>query len=146
MKIGQDLRSKVEPTKKNISSRSTSVKSFQQVVGQETQKMKESEMDRLLSQISDQGEKLAEYRTFKDLAKYKKLVRQFIQEAVQYGLELEQTRSWNASGNNRKLTLVKTIDEKLVQLTDDILDQEKKSIDILDVIGEIKGMLMNMYA
>ncbi|MDY0394833.1 DUF327 family protein [Virgibacillus halophilus] len=37
------------------------------------------------------------------------------------------------------------MDEKLVKLTEDVLDQEKKTVDLLDTIGEIKGLLVNIY-
>ncbi|GEL78279.1 YaaR family protein [Tenuibacillus multivorans] len=146
MKISQELRSQVETAKSNTTKNNTTTTSFQQAVSHEKQKMHESELNRLLGNLSAQGEKVAKFRSFKDLARYKKMVQQFIEEAVQYGLELEQSRSWSMNGDNRKLMLVKQIDEKLVQLTDDVLDQEKPSLDILDVIGEIKGLLLNLRA
>lgn len=33
-----------------------------------------------------------------------------------------------------------------MNLTDQLLDQEKDSLDLLKVIGEIKGLLVNIYA
>ncbi|WP_188207383.1 YaaR family protein [Alkalibacillus aidingensis] len=146
MKISQDIRSQLEASQKNNVKKPGSMPSFQKVVGQETQKLKESELSRLLNDLTKQGEKVAKFRSFQDLGKYKRMVRQFIQEAVNYGLELEQSRSWDMDGGNRTLTLVKQIDDKLIQLTDDVIDQEKESIDVLNVIGEIKGLLMNLYA
>ncbi|MGM8215731.1 YaaR family protein [Bacillaceae bacterium W0354] len=145
MKISQELRSQLETGQKSLANRSQSSVSFQQVVQHEKLKMHENELNRLLHDITKQGDKLASSRTFKDLAKYKNMVKKFIQEAVQYGLELDQKRSWNMNGDNRQLILVKQIDEKLIQLTDDVLDQEKQALDVLDVIGEIKGLLVNLY-
>ncbi|WP_279401737.1 DUF327 family protein [Piscibacillus salipiscarius] len=45
-----------------------------------------------------------------------------------------------------KLTLIKQIDDNLIQLTEDLLNEQKSSIEILDVIGEIKGLLLNLQA
>ncbi|WP_027964430.1 YaaR family protein [Halalkalibacillus halophilus] len=146
MKITKELRTQLETSQKKSKPTRGTVPSFQKMVGSETQKMQESEMNRLLQDLTQQGEKVAKFRSFQDLGKYKRMVRQFIEEAVNYGLDLEQMRSWDMNGGNRTLSLVKKIDDKLVQLTDDMIDQEKSSLDILDVIGEIKGMLMNIYA
>ncbi|GAA0467367.1 YaaR family protein [Alkalibacillus silvisoli] len=146
MKVSQDIRAQVEASQQNKPKRPSSNSSFQGVVSQETQKLKEGELNRLLTDLTKQGERVFKFRSFQDLGKYKRMVKQFVQEAVNYGLELEQSRKWDLDGGNQTLTLVKQVDEKLVQLTNDVLDQEKNSIDVLDVIGEIKGMLMNLYA
>ena len=59
--------------------------------------------------------------------------------------DLKQSHTWNRFGEGRKLKIVETIDEKLVELAEEILNQEKSSIDLLDKIGEIKGLLINLY-
>lgn len=43
------------------------------------------------------------------------------------------------------MSTVKIIDEKIAQLAEDLMDEEKKTIDILGLIGEIKGLLVNIY-
>ena len=40
---------------------------------------------------------------------------------------------------------VKMIDEKLIRLTEDVMDKENDGIAILGQIGEIKGLLINLY-
>lgn len=40
---------------------------------------------------------------------------------------------------------MKEIDDKLIQLTEEMMDQEKPAIDLLERIGEIKGLLINLY-
>ena len=42
--------------------------------------------------------------------------------------------------------IVKVIDEKLLDLTDEIIAKEKKGLDILKCVGEIQGLLVNIYA
>jgi len=41
--------------------------------------------------------------------------------------------------------LVKEVDTKLVDLTNDILQKEKDSLNLLKRVGEIQGLLINMY-
>jgi uncharacterized protein YaaR (DUF327 family) len=40
---------------------------------------------------------------------------------------------------------VKEVDTKLVDLTNDILQKEKNSLNLLKRVGEIQGLLINMY-
>lgn len=145
MKIGQDLRSQLDSAQKNIRPNSTGTQGFGQMVQSESQKMRQQELHRLMGDITKQGEKVARFRSFKDLAKYKRLVKSFVQESVQYGMDLKQSHSWGMDGQSRKLTIVQSVDDKLAELTDEVMNQEKKSIDVLGIIGEIKGLLVNLY-
>ncbi|WP_053216973.1 YaaR family protein [Virgibacillus senegalensis] len=145
MKISQEMRSKLETSPKNVPQAVKGSKSFGTMVESQSQKLKETELHKLMSDLTTQGERLGRSRSFRDLAKYKRMVKNFVKEAVQYGMELKHSHSWNMDGNNRKLTTVENIDKKLVELTEGVLEQEKKPIDILGVIGEIKGLLVNLY-
>lgn len=44
-----------------------------------------------------------------------------------------------------KRSIVKEVDEKLLELTEVMMNQEKKAVNILGLIGEIKGLLINLY-
>ena len=107
--------------------------------------MQTDTMTRLLGDISSAGDRLARSRNLRDMAKYKMLIRKFLQEAVDFGMGLKQSHTWNRFGEGRKLKIVETIDEKLIELAEEILNSEKSSIDLLDKIGEIKGLLINLY-
>ncbi|WP_226038391.1 YaaR family protein [Aquibacillus saliphilus] len=145
MKISQDLHAQLESSKKNPLSQSKGTKSFDAVVESQTQKLKQQELQKLMTQLTNQGERLTKFRSFKDLAKYKRLVKDYVQETVQYGMNLKHSHSWSMDGDSRRLTIVKEIDKKLVELTDELMDTEKRSLGILEIIGEIKGLLINLY-
>lgn len=145
MKIGQDLRSQLESAQQQARPTSSGAKGFDSLVQSQSNKLRTEELHRLMGDITKQGEKVARYRSLKDLARYKRLVKSFVQESVKYGMDLKQSHSWNMQGQNRKLTIVESVDEKLNELTEAVMQQERKSIDILGIIGEIKGLLVNIY-
>ncbi|ENH96108.1 hypothetical protein J416_12532 [Gracilibacillus halophilus YIM-C55.5] len=145
MKISQEIRTQIDAMKKNESQTKNAAKNFDQMVRAQSTQLQQAELQRLMTELSQQGQRVARFRFFKDLATYKRLVRRFVKEAVDYGMKLKQSHSFLLDGDNRKLTIVEEIDEKLVELTDTVLDQEKNSIEVLDLIGEIKGLLMNLY-
>ncbi len=142
MKIGQEINSKIDqkPLRKVNEGKSN----FEQVVRSESFRVKREEIESLIRDITKQGEKIARFRSLQDLAKFKRMIKHFLQETVHSGLSLKESRSFNMTGSSHKLTTVEEVDEKLIQLTRDVLDQEKKTVDLLGLIGEIRGLLINL--
>ncbi|MGD6804835.1 DUF327 family protein [Rossellomorea vietnamensis] len=145
MKINQDLRVGVDKVRTDQKPNNGGSVKFGALVSKQDQKLQMEQLGKLMSDISSAGERLSRSRTFKDLAKYKSLVKKFVQEAVDYGMNLKQSHTWNQHGEGRKLNIVESVDQRLMELTEDILDEEKQSIDILGKIGEIRGLLINLY-
>lgn len=118
---------------------------FGDMIVKQGTKMQSEQLTRLLGDISAAGDRVARNRTLRELTRFKMLVKRFLQETVDYGLEMKQSHTWNRFGEGRRLKIVETIDERLVELAQDILNEEKETIDLLDKIGEIKGLLINLY-
>lgn len=99
----------------------------------------------MAQQIEAQGKKLAESQTVEDLKQYKKLVKQFLDDAVKNSLQLEEQRGFSRGGRSKIYKLVKEVDQKLVELTNAVLEKEKKGLDLLGLVGEIQGLIINIY-
>lgn len=145
MKINHDIPIKLDKSRQDAKQFQTGNGRFQQMVQTQDQKMQIQTFNRLIGDIEGAGQRLVRSRTFRELVKYKALVKRFVKEAVEYGLELKQSTSWNQFGQSRPLKTVETIDARLVQLSEEILNKEKSSLEILEMIGEIKGLLINLY-
>ncbi|MCK1986359.1 MULTISPECIES: YaaR family protein [Peribacillus] len=145
MKINHDIPIKLDKSRQDAKQFQTANGRFQQMVQTQDQKMQIQTLNRLIGDIEGAGQRLVRSRTFRELAKYKALVKRFVKEAVEYGLELKQSTSWNEYGQSRPLKTVETIDARLVELSEEILNKEKSSLEILEMIGEIKGLLINLY-
>lgn len=142
MKIGQEMQSQtIKQMRTNINGKY----SFEKVVQSTTHKLKQQELQKLMKDITIQGDKLSRFHSFRDLAKFKRMVKGFLEETVYHGLDLEKSQNFSPEGHSHQLTIVKEVDEKLIELTDEILNQEKDAVDLLGIIGEIKGLLMNLY-
>ncbi len=119
--------------------------SFSEVVSQRRTDVTFERLSKKMQAIEDQGKKLVDTRSVENLKKYKKLVKDFMEDAVQNGLELKEHRGFNQRGSSKIYKLVKEVDSKLIDLTNSVLDKEKKGIDLLGLVGEIQGMLINIY-
>ncbi|ARI75476.1 YaaR family protein [Halobacillus mangrovi] len=145
MKVSQEMRTQLDSAKKPSSKQPQGRSNFDTLVQSQTRQLQEAQLNQLMKKISSQGDRLVRTRSFKDLAKYKRLIKEFIKEAAQSGMSLKHSHSWNQNGQTRKLTIVETVDDQLKQLTEIVIEQERRSIDMLGMIGEIKGLLINLY-
>lgn len=140
-KVGKSGLDKVKG-KNNIPAESIS---FQEVMAKGRQQTVYEKMTKFVEEIEEQGKKLSENRTVDELRKYKKMVKEFMEEAVQNGLQLEEQKGFNRRGRTKIYKIVKEVDSKLIDLANTVLDKEKTRLDILSKVGEIQGLLINIY-
>ena len=119
---------------------------FQEIMKQGRNNAQYERLGELLGKIEDQGKTLAESRTVDELRKYKQLVKEFMDDAVKLGLNLEERKGFNRRGRTKVYKIVQEVDRKLLDLTDAVIREQKKSLDILNMVGEIQGLLINIYA
>lgn len=134
------------PTSKTKQEQVTSSVTFTEIINQRREEKAYERFTKMIEEIDHQGKLLAESRTVETLRKYKQLVKDFLEEAVEHGLKVEERRGFNRRGRTKLYKIVEEVDKKLIELTDAVLAQEKKRIDILDKVGEIRGLLVNVYA
>lgn len=146
LKVGQgsSISKEISVFSKEIKSAETS--SFQQILTEKQTNFAKEQLNTLLEDINKQGEKLGRSRTLKDLHHYKKLIKSFLQQVVKFGLSLEETSSFSSMNNReRKLKVINEIDTHLLKLSKDVLETEDQNIRLLDRMGEIKGLLIDLY-
>ena len=119
--------------------------SFTEVMAKKRNDIVWERVQQQIQQIEEQGKKLAESRTIEDLKKYKRLVKQFLDDAVKNGLQLEEQRGFSRGGRARIYKIVKEVDRKLIELTNEVLQKEQKGLEILRLVGEIQGLIINIY-
>lgn len=118
---------------------------FANVIKKSESKLQLDSLNQLMNRVDTQGQKLAKQRTLDNLIEYKNLVKKFIRESLSYGLKLSEKQSFNSSGGMKSHQLVEVIDQKLIELHDEVITNEKEGIDTLRQVGEIKGLLINLY-
>lgn len=119
--------------------------SFTEVMAKKRENTLYDKFTKLAKEIEDQGKVLSESRTVEDLKKYKKLVKTFMEEAVNNALQLENQRGFNRRGRTKIYKIVKEVDSKLIDLTNEVLSKQQKGLNILNLVGEVQGLLINIY-
>lgn len=122
-----------------------STDSFANIMRNSQSKLQLDSLNQLMDRIDFQGQRLAKQRTIENLIEYKNSVKQFVSESLSYGLELSEKQSFHPNGGMKSHQLVEVIDEKLLAINDEVLDNEKEGIEVLRLVGEMKGLLVNLY-
>ena len=112
--------------------------SFTEVMGKKREDVLYAKMTKMMQDIEDQGKVLSTSQTVEDLKKYKKLVKKFLDDAVNNGLKLEEQRGFNRRGRTKVYKIVKEVDSKLIDLTNALLDKEKNGLKILNMVGKLR--------
>ncbi len=120
--------------------------SFKELLDYAEDDSRQKEMfDEMMANIEEKGRGLIETRTVESLFEYKEMVKGFVEEAVTFGLKIEERRGLSRSSRSKVLRVVSAVDKKLLELTDIIIAQEESKIKILKKVGEIQGLLVNIY-
>lgn len=148
MKINNQLRPFASDRKTLDSPTPSQVrhKSFQDFMGQQERERSEEQLRRSLQQIILQGERLSKSMTVRELHLYKSMIRKFLEDTVRRGIGITETRGWDRRGRGKKYKLLDEIDAGLVSMAEEMLSHEQGRIEIMQKVGEIRGLLINLLS
>ena len=99
----------------------------------------------LMEQITGQGELLAKKRDIKDMKKYRGLIKEFMNEIVSRSHEFTRENYLDRRGRHRVYGIIRLVDETLDDLARELVKDEHDHLSILGKIGEIRGMLLDIF-
>lgn len=104
----------------------------------------EDRLNELISKITAQGQKLGEKIDIRELKIYKKLIAEFLREAIENTNKFSKQSFLDRRGRHRVYALVKKINNELELLTQDVLNGEKNKIRILQRLDDIRGLVLDI--
>ena len=105
----------------------------------------QAHLNALMEQIDAEGKKLAKRRDLKDMKHYRGLVKEFLNEIVTRSHEFTRENFLDKRGRHRIYGIIRLVDENLDTLAQELVNDEKDNIDILNKIGEIQGLLIDIF-
>jgi uncharacterized protein YaaR (DUF327 family) len=120
-------------------------KPFSDTLKQHHEQATMQELNRIMEQIQLQADRLSKSMTVRELRQYKLLVKKFLEETARQGIAIKDTKGWDRRGRGKRYKLLEEIDAQLTALADELLENEQGRIDLLQKIGEIRGMLINYF-
>ena len=99
----------------------------------------------LMEEITMQGDKLAKHRDIRDMKRYRGLVKDFLNEIINRSHSFSRENFLDRRGRHRVYGIVRLVDEKLDELAQELVKDEKDNLNILSKIGEIRGLLLDIF-
>jgi len=128
----------VSQDKKNISNK----KDFSQNFSFARQQKSEQQLKDMMDDIKKKGNRLSITKCFSDVKAYKNLIREYLESVLKNMYEIKKDISF---WQTQYFITVETIDLKLEELTQMLLNQEKENLDIANTIDEISGLIVDIY-
>lgn len=99
----------------------------------------------MMQEIVMQGDKLVKRMDVKDMRRYRSLIKEFMNEIVNRSHKFSRENFLDRRGRHRVYGIIRLVDEKLDELAQELVKDEKDNIKILSVVGEIRGLLLDIF-
>ena len=99
----------------------------------------------MMEEITMQGKKLAKHRDIRDMKQYRTLIKSFMNEIVNHSHQFSRENFLDRKGRHRVYGIIRLIDENLDKLAQALVEDEQDNIDILKCIGEIEGLILDIF-
>lgn len=98
----------------------------------------------MMEDITQQGDKLSRKMDIRDMKLYRKMIKEFMNEIVAHSHSFSRENFLDKRGRHRVYGMVKLVDETLDELAEELMREEKDNLMILNKIGEIRGLLLDL--
>lgn len=105
----------------------------------------QEKLNTLLDEITNQGERIAQHMDIRDMKKYRGLVKDFLNEVVNRSHKFSRENFLDRKGRHRVYGIIRLVDVTLDELASELVKEEKDHLSILSKIGEIQGLLLDIF-
>lgn len=105
----------------------------------------QAKVEAMLNDITLQGNRIAQHMDIRDMKKYRGLVKDFLNEVVYRSHKFSRENFLDRRGRHRVYGIVRLIDKNLDELAGELMEDEKDHLSILAKIGEIQGLLLDIF-
>lgn len=99
----------------------------------------------MMEEITMQGDKIVKRMDVKDMRRYRTLIKDFMNEIVNRSHKFSRENFLDRRGRHRVYGIIRLVDEKLDELAQELVKDERDNISILAKVGEIRGLLLDIF-
>lgn len=99
----------------------------------------------MFDEITMQGNRIAKHTDVKDMKRYRALIKDFMNEIVNRSHKFSRENFLDRKGRHRVYGIIRKVDETLDELAQELMKEEKDHISILAKIGDIRGLLLDIF-
>lgn len=99
----------------------------------------------MMEDIVMQGDRIKKKTDVKDMRRYRSMIKEFLNEVVNRSHKFSRENFLDRRGRHRVYGIVRLIDEKLDELAQELMKDEKDNLTVLAKVDEIRGLLMDLF-
>lgn len=104
----------------------------------------QAKVSAMMGEISDFGKRISKKTDIRDMKHYRGLIKEFLNEIVYRSHKFSRENFLDRKGRHRVYGIVRLIDSNLDELAKELLKDEKDNLKILQLVGDIEGMLLDI--
>lgn len=117
--------------------------SFEQELSQHSQAEGRLKMQEILQQLDNVAGRLHRSLSINDLMLYKRLVKDFLQEAAAQAYLVKQEQGRSRRGRALLVT-IQTVDQEIDAMLNDFIGRKPEPVEVLETLDKIRGMLVDL--
>jgi len=117
---------------------------FRRTLTDLTREVHEARLVEMKTAIDEQGKRLADRVDVKEFEKYRRLVRDFLDEIVSNGYTFCREDAYASRGKHRYIATVSIVNEKLDELGKEFMKEQADKIEVVHRIDDIRGLLLDL--
>lgn len=102
-------------------------------------------IEELRDRIFEQGETIKKKSDINEFLKYRKLISELLGEVAGNAYETSKSSTFDTRGKHKVFILIKKVDSRLDEMAQEILNSERDNIRLLQMVDDIRGMLVDMF-
>lgn len=115
---------------------------FSQSFNQARERKSEEQLKKIIEDIQKKGNRLVVSKTYGDVLAYKKLIKEYLESILKFMYDTKKDISF---WQTQYFITVDTIDGKLEELTESLINGEMDNLNIAATIDEIQGLIVDIY-
>ena len=99
----------------------------------------------MMQDIVQQGERISKKNDIRDMQRYRILIKDFMNEVVTRSHVFSRENFLDRKGRHRVYGIIRQVDNERDELAQELVKDEKDNIAILAKIGQIQGLLLDIF-
>ena len=117
---------------------------FRDTLSELTQANAAGKLSEMSEELSRQGEILGRRCDILELKRYKEKLGEYLHEAIRFMYEFRRQSALDAHSRHKMYAIVKKINSRLEELTEELLRKEADNLNVMAAIDEIRGLLVDL--
>ncbi len=116
------------------------------ITGTENRERVKFDLEEQFAEIKELGERFRKSQKYVDLQRYRTAVKDLLNHVVQKGFLLEEESGIRnpATLDRKKYTLIRQVDTKLERAVSLFLQEQRATLEVIQMLGEVQGLLIDI--